>query len=100
MNTGEQKIYTVRSQKTKEPLTAYSEIVRNLLDSRGIHDQESAEAFLNPNYDEHTHDPFLMKDMDKAVQRFLEALDNNERIVIYSDFDADGGWRTDARFLK
>ena len=41
-------------------------------------------------YEDGTHDPFLMKDMDKAVRRFLKAIDSGERIVVYSDFDADG----------
>lgn len=65
-------------------------LLTDLLASRGIFDEKSKELFLKPSYDEGVHDPFLMKDMDKAVDRFLHAVDNNEKIVVYSDFDADG----------
>ncbi|HEY1037479.1 MAG TPA: DHH family phosphoesterase [Candidatus Paceibacterota bacterium] len=61
-----------------------------LLNSRGIVSDEEREAFLNPSYTAGTHDPFLLKDMDKAVRRIVDAVEKNEHIVIYSDFDADG----------
>ncbi len=63
-----------------------SAIVANLLKKRGISDTE---AFLNPRYDD-IADPFTMHDMDRAVQRIISALNTGERIVIYSDYDADG----------
>lgn len=65
-------------------------ITEHLLHARGIIKPEEKEAFLNPDYDKHVHDPFLMKDMDIAVKRIMQAIDNNEKIVIYGDFDADG----------
>ncbi|MCI5108297.1 MAG: single-stranded-DNA-specific exonuclease RecJ [Candidatus Pacebacteria bacterium] len=65
-------------------------LVKEILSSRGIFDEKSIEKFLSPSYEDGVHDPFLMKDMKKAVDRFLQAIDNNEKIVVYSDFDADG----------
>src|SRR3989338_1342779 len=71
-------------------LLAYSPLVRQLLYGRGILNGEEAEKFLNPHYENHTHDPFLMKDMEKAVERILKAVKDDERIAIFSDYDADG----------
>ncbi len=65
-------------------------ITDHLLQSRGIVSPQDKDAFLNPDYDKHVHNPFLMKDMDIAVSRIMQAIDNNEKIVIYGDFDADG----------
>src|SRR3989344_3931425 len=75
--------YVVRERKKEN-------LVEHLLFHRGIVSAEDAEKFLNPGYAEHTHDPFLMKDMEKAVTRILRAMQNNERIAIFSDYDADG----------
>ncbi len=60
-----------------------------LLVQRGITTFESAKAFFRPSL-EHLHDPFLMKDMDKAVTRLLNAFKNQEKIIIYGDYDVDG----------
>ncbi len=60
-----------------------------LLKQRGIHDFESAKNFFRPSF-EHLHNPFLMKDMDKAVWRLEEAIRNKEKIMIYGDYDVDG----------
>jgi single-stranded-DNA-specific exonuclease len=64
-------------------------ILDHLLNSRGVAPSEK-EAFLNPDYDKHVHDPFLMAGMEAAVLRINKAIENNEKIVIYGDFDADG----------
>jgi single-stranded-DNA-specific exonuclease len=74
----------------RSALAAYPELVQDLLFSRGITTREAAEAFLNPDYDAHTHDPFLLRDMDKAVRRIIKAIDAGETVALYSDFDADG----------
>ncbi len=63
-------------------------IIEEILSKRGLTTEER-EDFLNPKY-EKLHDPFLMKDMDKAVSRIKKAFDNGETIAVYSDYDADG----------
>ncbi len=60
-----------------------------LLWQRGISDFEAAKKFFRPLLD-HLHDPFLMKDMEKAVSRLKKAIDTNEKILIYGDYDVDG----------
>ncbi len=71
-------------------LLAYPPFLRRLIASRGIETEAEAQSFLNPDYEAHTHNPFLMKDMEKSVARILKAVENNERIAIWSDYDADG----------
>jgi single-stranded-DNA-specific exonuclease len=56
---------------------------------RGITDFHCAKKFFRPTLDD-LHDPFLMKDMDKAVRRIKAALDDEEKILIYGDYDVDG----------
>ena len=60
-----------------------------LLSQRGCADAESARRFISKST-EMLHDPFLMKDMEKAARRILAAVENGERIVIYGDYDVDG----------
>ena len=79
-----------RDEKKLEKLAGYPELLRVLFLNRGIKDKEEAEAFLQPNYEQDIHDPFLMPDMNKAVERILQAINKKEKIVIYSDYDADG----------
>ncbi len=66
-----------------------SDLVRTLLTKRGIPESEF-ETFLSPNYEQHTHSPFLFKDMDVAVARVFAAMERGERITVYADFDCDG----------
>lgn len=61
----------------------------NLLVQRNIRSQTEARAFLRPQLDQ-LHDPFLMKDMDKAVERLISAISRQEKILIYGDYDVDG----------
>lgn len=68
----------------------YHELLRALLEKRGILDEAQAEIFLNPDYERDLHDPFLMKDMEKACVRLFEAIEGKEKIVIYADYDCDG----------
>jgi len=56
---------------------------------RGIRDYDSAKNFFRPTLDQ-LHDPFLLKDMDHAVKRLKDAIDRNEKILIYGDYDVDG----------
>ncbi len=88
------KVYSLRQtapEETREELRAYPELLQHLLYFRGITRAEDAARFLSPDYEEHTHNPFLMKDMDKAVARILSAMRAKEKIIIFSDYDADGG---------
>ena len=68
----------------------YSELLRIILEKRGIKTSTDAEIFLNPDYERDLYDPFLMKDMEKACLKLFEAIKNNEKIVIYADYDCDG----------
>lgn len=60
-----------------------------ILIQRGIEDYGSAKKFFRPSLDD-LHDPFLMKDMHKAVSRLKQAIDQDEKILIYGDYDVDG----------
>jgi single-stranded-DNA-specific exonuclease len=73
-----------------EELKVYPELTRKLLFSRGISTLPEAERFFAPNYEEDVHDPFLLKGMEKAVKRILKAIEQKEKILVYSDYDADG----------
>lgn len=65
-------------------------LLEHLLFHRGIKGGDSVNSFLNPNYEKHLHDPFSMKDMDKVVSKILQAMEKNEKVIIYSDYDTDG----------
>ena len=67
----------------------HEELLEILLNNRGI-EIKDREKFLNPSYEDHLNDPFLLKGMETSVVRFFEAVSNNQKIVIYSDYDADG----------
>lgn len=64
-------------------------IVAALLISRGHDNPEAAERFLNPRM-EHLHDPYLLTDMERAVERILRAIDAKEKILVWGDYDVDG----------
>ena len=71
-------------------LEGYSPLLTRLLVNRGYTTPEMAERFLKPSYDRHMNDPFLMHGMEKAVVRIHQAIEQNETIVIYADYDCDG----------
>lgn len=66
-----------------------NEILASLLVQRGITTYDEARLFFRPQLDQ-LHDPFLMKDMDKAVERIEKAIENEEKILVYGDYDVDG----------
>ena len=66
-----------------------SNVISSLLLQRGIEDFESAKYFFRPDWSQ-LHDPFLMKDMINAVDRIQLAINTNERIMIFGDYDVDG----------
>ncbi len=87
------KIWSV-AQLNKERALAISEqfsipmICAALLDVRGINTPEAVQNFIGEEFS--FEDPFIIKDMDKAVERITYAIDNGEKICIYGDYDADG----------
>jgi single-stranded-DNA-specific exonuclease len=60
-----------------------------ILAQRGINDYDKAKEYFRPSL-EHLHSPWLMKDMDKAVDRILQAFEEHEQILVYGDYDVDG----------
>ena len=66
-----------------------SRTVARLLALRGITTYDEAKQFFRPDF-LHFHKPFLMKDMQKAVDRIQKAISNNEKILVYGDYDVDG----------
>lgn len=66
------------------------DVVLSLLWNRGLKTQKEIDEFLNPDWDEDVHSPFLFRDMEKAVERIFAAIKNDEKIVIHGDYDADG----------
>lgn len=72
-----------------------------VLESRGYLEPSQKYEFLHP-IREYMHDPFLMKDMDRAVARFLKARENGEKLIVFGDYDADGVTATAAlvRFCR
>jgi single-stranded-DNA-specific exonuclease len=66
----------------------HDELLDILLKNRGIK-EEDKEKFLNPKYED-LYDPYLLKDMERAVVRIFEAIEAKEKIIVYSDYDCDG----------
>lgn len=67
-----------------------SDLVRSILSRRGVTEPGDIDAFLRPDFAAHTYSPFLIQNMDVAVSRLLSAIETNERIAVYADFDCDG----------
>lgn len=83
---------TPEQQKTVKTLADsinVSPFLASLLVQRGVQDFEQARSFFRPEIS-HLHDPFLMKDMDKAVERLASAINRGEKILVYGDYDVDG----------
>lgn len=87
--------WTLKQKPPQETVTALAkalnveEFVATLLVQRGITTFEEAKAFFRPSL-EHLHDPYLMKDMDKAIARIEKAIENSENILVFGDYDVDG----------
>ena len=83
---------TLQQQKLAVPLAEHlggDEAVAELLLRRGVDSPEAADRFFAPSIAD-LHDPFLMPDMDKAVNRLNKAMGAKERIIVYGDYDVDG----------
>jgi single-stranded-DNA-specific exonuclease len=78
------------NEKERENLAQYDNTLSHLLFHRGIKTGLDAQKFIEPNYEEHNHDPFLLKDAEKASLRIIEAIKGAQKIAIYADYDADG----------
>lgn len=85
------QIYDTDEDKLNELVTKYdiNELLATILVNRDIVDEQKLEIFLNPTRN-NFHDPFLMPDMEKAVERIIKAINNKEKVIIYGDYDADG----------
>lgn len=87
--------WTIKSKPEKQKVQALQnalevdEIIATLLIQRGIETFEEARSFFRPTLDD-LHNPYLMKDMDKAVNRIENAIANNENILVFGDYDVDG----------
>ncbi len=79
------------TDETPTPLleAGLPEVLARVLWARGVTTADDAEAFLYPSPDQ-LHNPYLLRQMDVAVDRVLEAIDRKERIVVYGDYDVDG----------
>ena len=85
-------VKTVADEETAAQLAAelgIDRVLANLLVQRGVCTFEDARSFFRPRLED-LHDPFLMADMDKAVERVHEAIVNGEKILVYGDYDVDG----------
>ncbi len=87
------RIWKLRPEPPKKFFEQFPELpktVAALLYHRNIRTQKKIDEFLNPDYTQDVHDPYLFKDMKKAVARIFHALDQKEKIVVHGDYDADG----------
>ncbi|WPP53366.1 single-stranded-DNA-specific exonuclease RecJ [Catalinimonas niigatensis] len=82
-SAGEERVQKLSNEINISPALA------NLLIQRGVNDFEEAKCFFRPSL-KMLHDPFLMKDMDHAVNRLILAMERTEKILIYGDYDVDG----------
>jgi len=89
------KRWNVKEQAPLDKVKSLSEaikvndVIANLLIQRGVEDYNQAKDFFRPGI-ESLHDPFLMKDMKKAIQRIVDATQKHEKILVYGDYDVDG----------
>jgi single-stranded-DNA-specific exonuclease len=87
--------WTIKSKPEKEKVQKLQNelqvdpIIATLLIQRGIETFEQARTFFRPTLND-LHNPYLMKDMDKAVTRIEKAMENNENILVFGDYDVDG----------
>ena len=87
--------WTLKSKPEKEKVQKLQDelqvdaLIATLLVQRGLETYDQAKAFFRPSLND-LHDPFLMKDMDKAVARIEEAIDKGENILVFGDYDVDG----------
>lgn len=83
--------YEINEEKVKEISSKFniSNLLAKILVNRNIVDDEQIKIFLNPTRNDF-YDPFLMPDMEIAVNRIIKAIENKEKVIIYGDYDVDG----------
>lgn len=69
---------------------AHEDLIPDLLHARGMTNEAEINRFLEPDFDRESHDPFLLPDMEKAVDRILFAKAQGEKVAVWSDYDCDG----------
>src|SRR5690606_32376140 len=79
----------VRKMRQLSKSLQVEESIASLLMQRGIETFEDAKQFFRPRLED-LHDPYLMKDMDKAVERIEKAISKGENILVFGDYDVDG----------
>lgn len=90
VNSKKWKVAKKASKAFFDSFKDYNPITAQLFYNRGIESPDAAERFISPSYIRDSHDPYLMADMDKAVERILRAIKKKEKIMIHGDYDADG----------
>ena len=89
------KRWALKFQASQEDVVALAKelninnVLATLLIQRGVDTFDKARGFFRPSLND-LHDPFLMKDMDKAVDRLHKAIQAGEKILVYGDYDVDG----------
>ena len=85
------QIYETDEEKIKELQEKYqiNKLLATILANRGITKKEEIRLFLEPTRNDF-HNPFLIKDMEKAVKRIITAIEKQENVTIYGDYDGDG----------
>ena len=85
------QIYEVDEEKVEELSNKYhlNKLLATILANRNIVNEEDIRLFLNPTRNDF-HDPYLMTDMEKAINRIVEAIEKQEKVTIYGDYDVDG----------
>ena len=87
--------WEIKPQPSEEAVTSLSEainispVLASILVQRGVQTFEQAKTYFRPELSD-LHDPFFMKDLDKAVNRISEAIQNGDKILVYGDYDVDG----------
>src|SRR5690606_2287122 len=78
------------SEEVSREFSDHPKLIQQLLYNRGLTTKSEKDIFLYPDFEKGVHDPFLLTDMEKSVERILKAMSENEHIVIYTDYDCDG----------
>lgn len=87
------KVWKINKPAPKEFLDKFPEfqkITLQMLWDRGLKTQKQIDEFFNPDYDQDLYDPFLLKDVKKALKRIEQAARKHEKVAVFADYDADG----------